>query len=186
MSWFSCGVGIRQGCPRSPLLFALVADPFLRLLRRRVPSAVLRAYADDLVIVVPNIVESLPALSLMLREFGIVSGLCLNFDKVVLVPLDGRSYQVWQQWISTAEPTWSRVTCRGWATYLGFILGPDRADRSWSKPLEKALARARLWGQLALGLQFGAHVYRIFVVPTLSFFAFFGRFCMVFATLFMP
>ena len=37
------------------------------------------------------------------------------------------------------------------------------------KPLEKALSRAKLWGQVALGLQFAAVVYRVYVASTLSF-----------------
>ena len=70
--------GIRQGCPLSPLLFAAASDLFLRRLQRQHPRATLRAWADDLAMVLADALTHLPALHHFFEELGRISGLWLN------------------------------------------------------------------------------------------------------------
>ena len=166
---FSIRAGIRQGCPLSPLLFAVVVDPLLRRLRRESPSATVRAYADDLATVLSNLSGALPTLSVIFSDFALASGLQLNFNKVVIVPLGDSCPLDVHRHLQDSVPSWGQVQVRHWAEYLGFVLGPDKADRSWAKALRKAEARARMWAPLALGLHFACVVFRTYVASILGF-----------------
>jgi len=84
---FQITAGIRQGCPLSPLLFAIVADIMLRRLKDKFPSAMRRAYADDLAMVIPNIFEAGGSILNCFMDYKRVSGLTLNMSKVIIVPL---------------------------------------------------------------------------------------------------
>uniref|UniRef100_A0A8C5MYT0 Reverse transcriptase domain-containing protein n=1 Tax=Leptobrachium leishanense TaxID=445787 RepID=A0A8C5MYT0_9ANUR len=87
---FPISNGTRQGCPMSPLLFALFLEPFLEAIRRDdkihgIPGArrthKVSAYADDLLFFLPNSKSSMPHLLDHIRIFGELSGYKINNDK---------------------------------------------------------------------------------------------------------
>ena len=43
---FSITAGIRQGCPLSPLIYVVAADSLLRLMAKRLATALIRGFAD--------------------------------------------------------------------------------------------------------------------------------------------
>ena len=112
---FCIEAGIRQGCPLSPLLFATVVDPLLRRIRREVPEATVRAYADDLVVVLPKLMEALPTVVPLFSHFALASGLQLNFAKVVVMPLGDRPPEALARAMGAAFPAWGRAKFQLWA-----------------------------------------------------------------------
>ena len=88
--------GTRQGCPRSPLLFALYMEPLAQRVRADVgiegipfgpDTHKITMYTDDVIFSLRDPVTSLPAVIQELERFGRVSGFKLNLDKSVIMNL---------------------------------------------------------------------------------------------------
>ena len=166
---FSITAGIRQGCPLSPLLFALIADLLLRKLDRSLEGLLQRAYADDLAVVVADLGRSLPIMVHLFSCCAAISGLRLNLRKVVVIPLgDGGKDEVTNKLIA-AGPGWGAIQVEDKAKYLGFILGPGKGECSWQQAIAKAHERAAMWAKLGLGLYYCLLVYKVYVVSVLTF-----------------
>jgi hypothetical protein len=165
--------GVRQGCPLSGLLFAICVDTLLRRISSDLgPLEKLGAFADDIGLVVLDFWKSSPTLQRVFDEFSQISGLHLNLNKTVMIPLwkIGSENNIRLLIQENCSP-WKNITISDRGKYLGFIVGPRAELDGWSKPLQKFKARVEHWAALKLGIGMNIIVFNTYIVTVLEYVA---------------
>ena len=93
---FPLSRGTHQGCPLSPLLFALALESIAEAIRTHQGFSGVKLgdneyrislYADYILLFITNPEKSIPTLLSIIHEFGLISGYKINYNKSEALPL---------------------------------------------------------------------------------------------------
>ena len=111
--------GVKQGCPLSPLLFALCYDILLEKLANNISNSLNCAFADDLAVGSPLLSVIVHAL-IIIKTFSRYSGLGLNIKKTSILPTLVPSYA---ERCYVEEQGFKAIKFVNQAVYLGVLVG---------------------------------------------------------------
>ena len=168
---FEMTTGVRQGCPLSPLLYAVAAEALMDHLESIAPGIFIRAYADDTALITHDFWDVAPRLSAAFEAFAQVSGLKLNKNKSIVIPLSNVALESFQDRKTLAVPAWSDMPAQWSCKYLGYFMGPGKQDQSWTAPFKKFSSRVGMWQDQPLGLFWDIGVHNTFGVSVLGYVA---------------
>ena len=167
---FNASTGVRQGCPLSPIIFAVVVDILLRKLLYTHASITLRAFADDIGIVFQRFGDT-RAVFADFVAFGRFSGLILNLPKTVLVPLWKCSLPRLRRVILDDLPELAGIELSFSAKYLGWWTGPEGRLRIWDEAVAKYIKAVRRWATGRWGFALSVKICNTYLQPILGFIA---------------
>jgi hypothetical protein len=146
--------GVRQGCPLSPLIYAVSTQPLMDLFDAEIAAGRLwglqistnfhicyRFFADDLGIFIPASEQAFQAVQDALQQYELATGAKLNIHKSVIIPMTAQEIPTW------LHSTGCIISLAGTVQkYLGAPFGWGlNAGQLHTYCMEKIAKRLSLW-----------------------------------------
>ena len=163
--WISILRGVRQGCPLSPLLFAIAFDPLIERLRT-VAGVRTCGFADDLAFSASR-ASSFSPIMRIISDFAAVSGLGINTDKTAIISAKECDLSAWIE-----SSVWPDLKHADEITYLGIRMGRlIDTEAVFEVAFDKLQKRARSFYPLTRTLTVYKRVLlvNIFLLPLLYY-----------------